>query len=64
MATGWVGFGPRFWVSADGESWEAISLPVARETESVWHGTAGDLIYYAATDTNGSGALWIGRFLP
>lgn len=63
MATGWVGFGPRFWVSADGESWEVVSLPVPRDTDSVWHGTAGDLIYYSSAGINGLGTMWIGRFV-
>jgi hypothetical protein len=63
MATGWVGFGPRFWVSGDGENWEDISLPRALATESAYYGTAGDLIYHSSVASNGLGTLWIGRFI-
>ena len=63
MATGWVGFGPRFWVSGDGATWEDISLPVGRTSDSAYYGTAGELIYHSSVGSNGIGTLWIGRFV-
>lgn len=63
MATGWIGFDPKFWVSADGVTWEGISLPVSRATDSALYGTAGDLIYHSAVAPTGISTLWIGRFV-
>ena len=56
----------RFWISADGENWEAIQGPTSPPASLVSrpYGAAGDLLFHATPGTAGTRILWVGRLAP
>ena len=56
----------RFWISADGENWEAIQGPTSPPASLVSrpYGVSGELLFHATLGAEGARILWIGRLVP